>query len=53
MDTRSHRSVLWHIVLKVREQNAEVMFLSDVFTPERMSEGNKVALLGLEDYTML
>ena len=44
--------MLWHIELKMREQNAEVWFLSDVSTPEWMSEGNKVVMLGLEEYTL-
>ena len=49
---RSYRGMLWHIVMKMREQNADVMFLSDLFTPEWMSEGNKVVMLGLEEYTL-
>ena len=28
------------------------MFLSDLSTPEWMSEGNKVEMLGLEEYTL-
>ena len=50
---RSYRSMLWHIVLNMREQNAEVWFLSDGSTSEWMSKGNKVVLLGLEEHTML
>ena len=42
---RSCRRMLWHIVV-MREQNADVMFLSDVSAPEWMSEGNKVVMLG-------
>ena len=37
---------------KMREQNADVMFLSDLSTPEWMTEGNKVVMLGLEEYTL-
>ena len=37
---------LWHIVTKMREKNADVMFLSDLSTPEWMSEGDKVVMLG-------
>ena len=44
--------MLWHIVMEMREQNADVMFLSDLSTPEWMSEGNKVVMLGLEEYTL-
>ena len=49
---RSYRA---HVVphrLKMREQNADVMFLSDLATPEWMSEGNKVVIWGLEEYTL-
>ena len=49
---RSYRGMLWHIVMKMPEQNADVMFLSDLSTPEWMSEGNKVVMLGLEEYTL-
>ena len=49
---RSYRGMLWHIVMKMREQNADVMFLSELSTPEWMSEGNKVVMLGLEEYTL-
>ena len=38
--------------MKMREQNADVMFLSDLSTPEWMSEGNKVVMFGLEEYTL-
>ena len=44
--------MLWHIVLKMLEQFAEVWFLSDGSTSEWMSKGNKVVLLGLEEHTM-
>ena len=49
---RSYRGMLWHIVMKMREQNADVMFLSDLSTPAWMSEGDKVVMLGLEEYTL-
>ena len=38
--------------MEMREQNACVVFLSDLSTPEWMSEGNKVVMLGLEQYTL-
>ena len=44
--------MLWHIALKMLEQYEEVWFLSIWSTSERMSKGNKVVLLGLEEYTM-
>ena len=50
---RSYRGMLWHIVLKVLDQCAEVWFLSILFTTEWTSKGSKVVLLGLEEYTML
>ena len=40
--------MLWHVVLKVQEQKAEVWFLS----VEWMGKGSKVVLLGLEEYTL-
>ena len=49
---RSYRGMLWHIVMKMREQNADVMCLSDLSTPEWMSGGNKVVMLGLEEYAL-
>ena len=38
--------------MKMREQNADVMFLADLSTPEWMSEGDKVVMLDLEEYTL-
>ena len=45
--------MLWHIVLKVLDQYAEVWFLSIWFTSQWTSKGSKVVLPGLEEYTML
>ena len=37
---RSYRSMLWHIVMKMREQNADVMFLSDLSDERRKQSGD-------------
>ena len=49
---RSYRRMLWRIVTKMREENADAIFLSDLSTPEWMSKGCKVMMLGLEEFSL-